>query len=105
MGGGFFFHKPSRTLILVDLIENIGDKTRGVGWGLKFWWKLVFRMWNRPKPAPEYQLGWKDKVAARQSLLQILGWNFERVIISHGDLIDQNAKEVVRLAWKVPLEQ
>jgi len=100
-----FFHKPSRTLILVDLIENIGDKTRGVGWGLKFWWKLVFRMWNHPKPAPEYQLGWKDKIAARQSLLQILGWNFERVIISHGDLIDKNAKEVVKLAWEVPLEQ
>ncbi|WP_217696623.1 DUF4336 domain-containing protein [Photobacterium proteolyticum] len=99
-----FFHKPSRTLILVDLVENIGDKTKGVGWGMKFWWKLVFRMWNHPKPAPEYQLGWKDKVAARQSLLQILNWDFERVIISHGDLINHNAKEIVRQAWEVPLE-
>ncbi|MCW8329748.1 DUF4336 domain-containing protein [Photobacterium sp. SDRW27] len=99
-----FCHKPSRTLILVDLIENIGDKTQGIGWGLKIWWKLVFRMWNKPKPAPEYQLGWKDKVAARQSLLHILGWDFERVIISNGDLIENNAKEVVRLAWSVPLE-
>ena len=100
-----FYHKPSQTLILVDLIENIGDKTPGVGWGLKLWWKLVFRMWNHPKPAPEYQLGWKDKVAARQSLQHILNWDFKRVIMAHGDLIDHDAKEVVRAAWEVPLEQ
>ena len=100
-----FFHKPSRTLLLVDLVENIGDKTQGVGWGLKLWWKLVFRMWNHPKPAPEYQMGWKDKVAARQSLLNILNWDFNRVIMAHGDLINHDAKEVVREAWKIPLEQ
>lgn len=99
-----FFHKPSKTLILVDLVENIGDGTEGVGWGLKIWWKLVFRMWNHPKPAPEYQLGWKDKAAARQSLLQILEWDFTKVILAHGDLINRDAKEVVREAWKVPLQ-
>ena len=45
-----FFHKSSRTLILVDLLENIGDDY-GHEAGLlhRFWWKGVFRMWNNPK--------------------------------------------------------
>jgi hypothetical protein len=99
-----FFHKRSQTLILVDLIENIGDQTEGVGWGLKLWWKIVFRMWNRPKPAPEYQIGWKDKRAAGRSLNRILQWDFKRVIIAHGDLIEANSKAVLRKAWENLLE-
>jgi hypothetical protein len=98
-----FLHRASKTLILVDLVENIGDGTEGVGWGLKIWWKAVFHMWNNPKPAPEYQMGWKDKEAARQSLERILAWDFERVVIAHGDLIEEDAKAVVRKAWKRPL--
>ena len=98
-----FFHKSSRTLVLVDLIENIGDQTDGVGWGLKLWWKLVFHMWNRPKPAPEYQMGWKDKKAAKRSLERILQWDIDRVIFTHGDFIETNAKAALREAWKNPL--
>lgn len=98
-----FFHKHTRTLILVDLIENITDDTKGVNWTLKLWWKLVFHMWNNPKPAPEYQIGWKDKKAASASLNRILNWDFERIIISHGDLIEKNAREVALHAWKNPL--
>jgi hypothetical protein len=99
-----FFHKSSRTLVLVDLVENIGDQTEGVGWGLKLWWKVVFHMWNNPKPAPEYQMGWKDKSAARRSLERILQWDFERVILAHGDVIETNAKAILREAWKTPLK-
>lgn len=99
-----FFHKASRTLLLVDLIENITDATPGVNLSLKIWWTLVFRMWNRPKPAPEYQLGWQDKKAAAASLRKILAWDFERIIIAHGDLIEENAKAVAVNAWRRPLD-
>jgi hypothetical protein len=99
-----FYHKITRTLILVDLIENITDETEGVNWLIKVWWKLVFRMWNNPKPAPEYQMGWKDKKAAAKSLKRILEWDFEKIIIAHGDLIEENAKEVSLHAWRKPLE-
>jgi len=99
-----FFHRSSRTLILVDLIENYGDNSGQVDWLLRFWWKFVFRMWNRPKPAPEYQLGWKDKAAARKSLERILEWDFERIVIAHGDLIEEDARDVARTAWRAVLE-
>ncbi len=95
-----FYHKITQTLILVDLIENITDETEDVSWGMKFWWKLVFRMWNNPKPAPEYQLGWQDKKAASISLKRILSWDFERIIIAHGELIEENASELAIHAWQ-----
>ncbi|MEM8814141.1 MAG: hypothetical protein AAGF59_16135 [Pseudomonadota bacterium] len=98
-----FLHRASKTLLLVDLIENIGDQTPDVGWQLKLWWKAVFHMWNQAKPAPEYQLGWHDKAAARKSLEKILKWDFERIIIAHGDTIEVNAKDIARKAWQVPL--
>jgi len=98
-----FFHPQTRTLILVDLIEKFTDATPHVDWKLKLWWKLVFHMWNVAKPAPEYQLGWSDKKAARASLQRILQWDFERVIVAHGDLIEADAWRVVEKAWRKPL--
>jgi len=99
-----FFHRASKTLILVDLIENYGDNTVQVNWVLRFWWKFVFRMWNRPKPAPEYQMGWRDKAAARKSLERILSWDFDKIIIAHGDLIEKHARQIARTAWRAVLE-
>ncbi len=98
-----FYHGGSRTLILVDLLENITDSTPTANWQLRFWWKFVFHMWNKPKPAPEYQSGWRNKRAARASLRRILSWDFQRVILAHGDLIDSRARAVVAEAWAVPL--
>jgi hypothetical protein len=93
------FHRPTRTLILVDLIENFTDLTPHIGGALKFWYKWVFRIWNNPGPAPEYRLGWSDRRAAAQSLRCILTWNFERIVLSHGDLIEHDAHEVATRAW------
>ena len=99
-----FFHKSSRTLILVDLVENFTDKTPGTDWVLRLWWKRVFFMWNRPRPAPEYRMGWKDRRAAAQSLRRILEWDFSRVILAHGDLIEQDAHKVLEEAWHSVLD-
>lgn len=98
-----FYHRPTKTLLLVDLIENITDDTPNVNWLLTLWWKAVFRMWNHPKPAPEYQMGWRDKDAARKSLEKILEWDFDKIILAHGDLIENDAKDKALEAWNTPL--
>lgn len=98
-----FFHIPSRTLILVDLIENFTDRTPGVDWRLRLWFRFLFRMWNWPKPAPEYQLGWGNRRAVGKSLERILEWDYSRVVLAHGDLIESDAKAILREAWKTPL--
>ncbi len=96
-------HKPSRTLLLVDSIENFTDQTSGVNWQLKVFLKLVLRMWNTPKPAPEYRLGRYDKRAVQGSLSRILEWDFDKIVLSHGDNITERAKERARRAWTPPL--
>jgi hypothetical protein len=93
------FHRASRTLILVDLIENFTDATPHTGGALKFWFKYVFRMWNNPRPAPEYQMGWSNRQAAAKSLRLILAWDFQQIVLSHGDLIQSAAREVTINAW------
>jgi len=98
-----FYHRPTKTLLLVDLIENITDDTPNVNWLLTLWWKAVFRMWNNPKPAPEYQMGWRDKAAASKSLMKILEWDFDKIILAHGDLIENDAKVKALEAWNTPL--
>ena len=99
MGEVAFFHAPARTLLLVDLVENFTARTPDVNWQTKFWLGWVFAMWNRPRPAPEYQMGWRDKPAARRVMERILAWDFKRVILAHGDLINEDAHEVLRRAW------
>lgn len=92
------FHRASHTLILVDLIENFTDATPHIGGALKFWFKYMLRMWNNPRPAPEYRLGWSDRREAAKSLRRILAWEFQRIVLSHGDLIDHNARLVAASA-------
>jgi hypothetical protein len=96
-----FFYRPSQTLILVDLLENIGDDYRHkAGLLLQFWWKWIFKMWNQPKAAPEYQMGWGNKKIVKNALEQILGWDAERVILAHGENIEKNVSGTLRTAWK-----
>ena len=95
-----FFHKPSKTLILVDLLENIGDDYQhSAGLLLQFWWKIVLKMWNNPKPAPEYQMGWGNKRIVKKGLDKILNWNAERVILAHGEMIEGNINKILSTAW------
>jgi hypothetical protein len=99
MGEVAMYHRVSRTLILVDLIENFTDATPNIGRAFKLWFKYVLRMWGNPKPAPEYRMGWNDGAAAANSLRCILAWDFQQIILSHGDLIDHNAHAVAAKAW------
>lgn len=93
------FHRASRTLILVDLIENFTDATPHTSFGLRIWFKLI-RMWNNPRPAPEYRMGWSNRTAAADSLRRILSWDFEKIIVGHGDNIETDAKATARRAWR-----
>lgn len=94
-----FFDRQSRTLIATDSVENYGDGTPRVPLLLKLWWHL-FGLWNRPALAPEYGLGWRDRSAARESFQRALRWDFDRIMLSHGDLIEDDARAQAARAWK-----
>ncbi len=94
-----FFHHASRTLILVDLVENFTSATLGSNTFVQIALR-AFGMWNCPSPAPEYRIAWGDKARVRDCMNRILDWDFERVILSHGDVITRNARQVVARAWR-----
>ena len=94
-----FFHRASRTLILVDLVENFTSATPGTNLFIRILFRAI-GMWNRPSPAPEYRFAWGDKPQVRACLERILAWDFERVIVAHGDIITRDARQVVTQAWR-----
>ncbi len=94
-----FLHRGSRTLILVDLIENFTSDTPGTNVFLRALFRAL-GMWNRPRPAPEYRFAWGDKVRVRGALERIIAWDFDRVILSHGDIITHDARQTVAGAWR-----
>jgi hypothetical protein len=98
-----FFHRASRTLIVVDLVENFTPSTPGMNLYLRVLLRAV-RMWNRPSPAPEYRLAWGDKARVREGMERILAWDFNRVILSHGDVITRDARQVVAQSWRKILQ-
>lgn len=99
-----FLHKPSKTLILVDTVEHITEKTAYINLYIVFLWKYVFRMWRKPRPSPSYQIGWKNRDAATMCFKEILKWDFDKLIFSHGDLPDKDVKELLSEAWNIPLQ-
>lgn len=66
---------------------------------VKFWLKFIFRMWDNPKPAPEYSLDWRNRKKARAVFENIPRWDFQKIILAHGGLIEREGREVARKAW------
>jgi len=97
VGGNAFFtelvflHRASKTLIVTDLIENIGPEH------VSFWGRCVCRLascYGRAAPSPEHAMYTVDPDAALASLTRIGQWDFDRIILAHGSRIEQGGKEI-----------
>jgi hypothetical protein len=92
-------HRPSRTLVAVDLVENFSEQTAGTNGLLRALLRLL-GMWGRPRPAPELRWFTRDREAARKAIERILSWDFERAVIAHGDLLNRSPHDAIREAWR-----
>jgi hypothetical protein len=92
-----FFHRSSRTLILCDLAFNFGPRAAV---STRFLMKLI-RSYGRFGPTKLDPFLIRDRAAARKSLERILAWNFDRVIVAHGDIVESGGRESLRegYAW------
>ena len=92
-----FHHPASRTLIVADTCEHFGPHspplTRFVA--------RVGRMYDRPRMPPDWQLSFRDRAATRASFERLLAWDFDRVILAHGRLLESGAKALFEreYAW------
>ncbi|WP_395753620.1 hypothetical protein [Prosthecobacter sp.] len=88
-------HVPARTLILTELVFNFSDDE-------PLWTELLLRVGvggeHHPGMSRFVKAGVKDKAAFEGSLGTILGWDFDRVIVGHGDVIESGGKAKLRAA-------
>lgn len=86
-----FLHKKSKSLILTDYIQNYEGAEQ------TFMQKFVLGPigFKGICLAPPLKLGFlhKDKAGFRESLQRIKQWEFDRVIVTHGDIIEADAGE------------
>ncbi len=92
-----FLHKASRSLIVADLIQNHHRKDqRGVG-------KLIARFASEPQGYKGLCLAHQleragtieDREAFSEFLETIEGWDFDRIIVAHGDVVEDRARSTL----------
>jgi hypothetical protein len=87
-----FFHAPSRTLITADLVFNFG-------YDEPLWAELLLRVAigseHHPGMSRPFKAAIKDEAAFKSSMASMLAWDFDRVIVAHGEPIATGAKEKV----------
>lgn len=92
-----FLHKPSRTLILDDLIQNVppleGKPFRNAVVKLA---GVAYPDGGVPRDG---QLTFVHRSLARQSLEKLLSWDFDKLILAHGVCIEKDAKPFVERAF------
>lgn len=89
-----FFHPPTRTLLLTDLAFNV---TRPLaGRARVFLWLVKARGFG---PHRIIRLGVRDRDAARSSLERLLQWDFDRIVVTHGDVLDSGGHAAMQSAF------
>lgn len=92
-----FCHRASRTLITCDLAFNFGPSAPAL---TRFWMRMI-RSYGHLGPTKLDPLLIRDRKAARASLERILAWDFDRVVVAHGDVQESGGREILRegYAW------
>ncbi len=94
-----FFHRGSQTLIVTDLLEQYDENGYFKGFKEKiFAW--LFGVYKAPGFLRDERLFIVNKKLARKAIERILMWDFKKIIMAHGPLIKNNAKDVFFNAFK-----
>ena len=92
-----FFHRPSGTVIVTDLIQHLPDD----------WfsgWRRLIAKWDRmtgPEPAVprKFRLAFTNRKAARAARDRLLAWPAERLVMAHGAPVTEDAAGLIRRAF------
>jgi Domain of unknown function (DUF4336) len=90
-----FCHRESATLIVADLLQTDDPASPPFT-------RLVKRLngiHEKPRPLLPFRLGFRDKAAARASLERVLSWEFDRIVLCHGPIVESGGKAVFREAY------
>ena len=90
-----FLHRATHTLILADLAFNVCSDVRDEA---RVFHRLVGAT-DRFGPHRLIRWGIRDRKAAKNSMDEILHWNFDRVIVSHGEMLETGGRDAMRKAF------
>jgi hypothetical protein len=93
-----FLHRPTRTLLVGDFAWHVTPRMSAAA--------RLWAGWRRGvRPTPAFRLAVRDRDAARASLERILGWDFERIVPGHGEILQAGGRKELAAgyAWLRPL--
>lgn len=87
-----FYLKELRSIVVADLVFNLQHPhglgarifPRFIGTYKKFGMSVLWKLFA------------KDREAFKQSILNVLKWDFEQVIMAHGEIMTSNGKELLQ---------
>lgn len=91
-----FFHRASRTLILTDAAVHFDESFST----LTRFSARVMGVYKKLAPALLERIATTDKQSIKASVENVLSWDFERVIMAHGSIIEQHGKERFKAGYE-----
>jgi hypothetical protein len=91
-----FLHRPSRSLIVADALENFDTSSH---WPTRTYLKVA-GIHGKPGVSRSLRPFFRDKKRARRSIDEILTWDFDRIVLAHGDVIESGANDALREAYR-----
>ncbi|MDY6899759.1 MAG: hypothetical protein SWZ49_17025 [Cyanobacteriota bacterium] len=91
-----FFHRESQTLILTDTAFHFDEN-------FPFTTQLTMRViggYKKLEPSILEKLAIREKQKVKNSIQTVLKWNFERVIVAHGSILDNQGKEKLKKGYE-----
>ncbi len=94
-----FFHKSSGVLIVTDLVENFS------GNDFNYWQRVVAKGVGILAPNGKMPLDWRlsfmfGKSDASRHLDSLLSWKPQILVMSHGEIVRENADKFLESAFK-----
>lgn len=91
-----FFHRESRTLILTDTAFHFDES-------FSLTTQLVARLiggYKKLSPSLLEKFATQETEKVKQSVQKVLAWDFNRVVMAHGSIIERDAKRKLREGYE-----
>jgi hypothetical protein len=92
-----FFHRLSRTLIAADLLFNFGPDASAWTRFLVF---CAVGSRHHPGVSRPFRMAIKNKADFQRSVQALMKWDFDRIIVGHGEIIETDGKRRLAGALK-----
>jgi hypothetical protein len=85
-------HRSSRTLIVADLLFNFGPNTPA--W-TRFLVLCGVGAKHHPGMSRRFRMAIKDRAAFQRSVKTLTTWDFDRIIVGHGEIIETEGQRLL----------